>query len=176
MKTITFITIGKGVSAMLHPNEKIQQKIAIMNAKKVLNELLYLEVIDFEEYDSNWLKVFEISLKQFRKINSKPKYLMPIGDDKNGYVLWLVSSLDFFKDKEEWLILVPNCTQPVWANVRVLDFTKALEELWKTSESRSFIIADKSTGLIAQIYSEEQHYEIHVDKCDTSSINNKNDK
>ncbi|QHC05737.1 hypothetical protein GRQ40_04735 [Anoxybacillus sp. PDR2] len=147
-----------------------------MNAKKVLKQLLYVELIAFEQHDSHWLKIFEISLKQFRKINSKPKYLMPIRDDKNDYILWLVNSLYFFKDKEEWLILVPNCTQPVWANVRVLDFTKALEELWKTSESRSFIIADKSTGLIAQIYSEEQHYEIHVDKCDISSINNKNDK
>jgi hypothetical protein len=101
---------------------------------------------------------------------------MCIGDDKNDCILWLVSSLDFLKDKEEWLILVPNCTQPVWANVRVLDFTKAIEELWETSESHEFIIADKSTGLIAQVYSEEHQYEIHVDKCDTTNINNKNIK
>ena len=157
---------------MSNQNGKIQRKIALMNAKKVVNQFSYLELINFEDYDSHWLEVFEVPLKQFRKIDSEPTYSKPIGDNKEGFISWFVSSLSFLGEKKEWFILVPNCSQPVWANVRVLKFSKAVEELWETSESRDFIIADKSMGIIAQIYCEEKNYEIHVGKCNISNINN----
>ena len=78
------------------------------------------------------MEVFEFPLKHFRKIDSEPTYSMTIGDS-NGYISWFESSLEFLKEKKEWFILVPNCPFSVWANVRVLNITKAIEELWETS-------------------------------------------
>lgn len=173
METITFITIDKEVIVMSYRNEKILKKIALMNAKKTLNQLSYIELIDFEDYDSQWLKLFEFPLKQFRRIDSEPTYSKPIGDTI-GFISWFESSLDFLKENREWVILVPNCQFPVWANVRVFDITKAIEELWETSENRDIILADKSTGSIAQIFVEEKNYEIHVGKCDITNIDKKN--
>ncbi|QCT01655.1 hypothetical protein E6C60_0935 [Paenibacillus algicola] len=173
METITFITIDKEVIVMSYQNEKILKKIALMNAKKTLNQLSYIELIDFEDYDSQWLKLFEFPLKQFRRIDSEPTYSKPIGDTI-GFISWFESSLDFLKENNEWVILVPNCQSPVWANVRVFDITKAIEELWETSENRDIILADKSTGSIAQIFVEEKNYEIHVGKCDITNIDKKN--
>ncbi|KAB2494843.1 hypothetical protein F8155_08090 [Priestia endophytica] len=144
-----------------------------MNARKTLNQLSYLELIDFEDCDSHWLELFESPLKQFRRIDSEPTYIKPIGDNSN-YISWFESSLDFLKGKNEWFILVPNCSLPVWANVRVLNSTKAIEELWEKSEYRDIILADKSTGSISQIFLEEKNYEIHVGKCDITNIDKKN--
>lgn len=158
---------------MSYQNEKILKKIALMNAKKTLIKLSYIELINFEDYDSQWLKLFEIPLKQFRKIDSEPTYSKHIGDTID-YISWFESSLDFLKGKKEWFILVPNSHFPVWANVKVLNITKAIEELWETSENRDIILADKSTGSIAQIFLEEKNYEIHIGKCDITKIDKNN--
>lgn len=120
-----------------------------------------------------WLELFNISLKQFHKIDSKPTYTRPIGDNK-GYISWFESSLDFLKEKKEWVILVTNYPSSVWANVRVLDFTRAIEELWEKSGRQDLIIADKSTGSIVQIFSEEKDYEIHIGECDIMNVDKKN--
>ncbi|EIT84452.1 hypothetical protein A374_15042 [Fictibacillus macauensis ZFHKF-1] len=158
---------------MSYQNEKIIKKIALMNAKKTLNQLSNIELIEFEDYDSRWLKLFEVPLKQFRKIDSEPTYSKPIGDT-TSYISWFESSLDFLEEKKEWFIQVPNCQFPVWANVRVMNITKAIEELWETSENRDIIVADQSTGSIAQIFIEEKNHEIHVGKCDITNIDKKN--
>ena len=151
-------------------NEIIRRKISLINAKKVMADFTYLELIKFEEYDSPWLELFESKLKEFRKIDSKPTYVKPIGDKKNNTILWIENSLSFFKEKKEWFIVVPKCTEPVWANVHVMDYIKAIEELWTKSELNSFLIADKSTGTIVQIFFEEKYYEIHVEKCDITLL------
>lgn len=70
----------------------------------------------------------------------------------------------------EYFILVPNCLEPIWANVRILNFTKFIEELWDISETNEFTIADKGTGQIVQIFSEEEYYEIHFECCDIKPI------
>ncbi|WP_212029828.1 hypothetical protein [Metabacillus lacus] len=158
---------------MSFQNEKILNKKALMNAKNTLILLSHIELINFEDYDSQWLKLFEFPLKQFRKIDSKPTYSKPIGDTI-CHISWFESSLEFLKEKKEWFILVPNCQFPVWANVRVLSITKAIEELWETSENRDIILADKCTGSIAQISLEENSYEIHMGKCDITNINKNN--
>ncbi|WP_026678535.1 hypothetical protein [Fictibacillus gelatini] len=144
-----------------------------MSAKKIINQFSYLELIEFEDDDSLWLNLFEGPLKQFRQIDSKPTYIKPIGDNKNSYISWFENSLAFLKEKKEWIILVPNCPRPIWANVRVLNFTKGIEELWEKSKFHDFIIANKSTGNIVQIFSEEKNYEIHIGECDfTKNKNN----
>lgn len=173
METITFIIIDKEVVAMLYQNEKILKKKTLMSAKKTLIQWSYIELIDFEDYDSQWLSLFEVPLKQFRKIDSESTYSKPIGYSID-YISWFESSLDFLKNNKEWFILVPNCQFPIWANVRVLDITRAIEELWETSINRDIIIADKSTGSIAQIFLEEKNYEIHVGKCDIAKIDKEN--
>lgn len=154
---------------MSYQSEKIQKKIALMNAKKTIKQFSNLELINFEDYNSYWIRLFEFPLKQFRKIGSKPTYSRPIGDN-NDFISWFESSLDFLKEKKEWFILVINYPYPVWANVRVVNFTKSIEELWGKSEYRDLIIADKSSGSIVQIFSEEKDYEIHVGKCDITNI------
>ena len=149
-------------------NENIQTKIALMNATKKLKQLSYLEFIKFEEYDSYWLQLFDSELRRFRKINSIPTYSKSYENNK-GNIVWLENSLDSFENKKEWLILVINYPLPVWANVRVLNYTGALEELWESSDYHELIIADKSTGRIAQVFSEEDSYEIHIGKCDIAN-------
>ncbi|MCY7495166.1 hypothetical protein [Bacillus safensis] len=149
---------------MVYQNEKIQKKIALMNAKKKINQLAYLEVIDFEDDSSQWLKLCEAVLKQFRQINSTPSDILTITDSES-VMAWLKNSLDFLKEKKEWFILVLNDPFPVWANVKALDFDKAIEEIWLFSENHNVIVADKVTGKIAQIYSEEKHFELHIGRC-----------
>ncbi|MBS2970789.1 hypothetical protein J9317_18760 [Metabacillus sp. KIGAM252] len=141
-----------------------------MTAKKVMQQLTYLELIDIEEHDSTWLQVFESKLKEFRRIDSKATYTKSVSDLENNTILWIENTLSFLKEKKEWLIVVPKCPEPVWANVQVLDYTKAIGELWNTSESNSFLIADKSTGTVVQMFFEEQCYEIHVGKCDITNV------
>ncbi|MGX9291379.1 hypothetical protein ACSLGF_09165 [Bacillus sp. A015] len=150
---------------MLYQNEKIQKKIAMMNAKKKINQLAYVELTDFEDDNSQWLNLCETVLKQFRQINSTPSDSLTITDNK-AIMAWVKNSLDFLKEKKEWFILVVNDPFPVWANVRALDFDKAIEELWEGSENHNVIVADKVTGKIAQIYSEEKHFELHIGKCE----------
>ncbi|APT48241.1 hypothetical protein BSA145_13920 [Bacillus safensis] len=135
-----------------------------MNAKKKINQLAYLEVIDYEDDSSQWLKLCEEVLKQFRQINSTPYDILTITDSES-VMAWLKNSLDFLKEKKEWFILVVNDPFPVWANVKALDFDKAIEEIWLFSENHNVIVADKVTGKIAQIYSEEKHFELHIGRC-----------
>ncbi|MBU8657605.1 MULTISPECIES: hypothetical protein [Bacillus] len=149
---------------MVYQNEKIQKKIALMNAKKKINQLANLEVIDFEDDSSQWMNLCEAVLKQFRQINSTPSDILTITDSES-VMDWLKNSLDFLKEKKEWFILVVNDPFPVWANVKALDFDKAIEEIWLFSENHNVIVADKVTGKIAQIYSEEKHFELHIGRC-----------
>ncbi len=149
---------------MVYQNEKIQKKIALMNAKKKIQQLAYIEVIGFEDDASQWLKLCEAVLKQFRQIDSTPSDILTI-TDKVSVMAWLKNSLDFLKEKREWFILVVNDPFPVWANVKALDFDKAIEEIWLSSENHNIIVADKATGKIAQIFSEEKHFELHIGNC-----------
>lgn len=153
---------------MSYQNINIVKKLSLINAKKTMKHLSYLDLIEFEEYDSIWLKLFEIPLKQFRKIDSEPAYSKSY-DSNLDYISWFESVIGFLKLNKEWIILVPNCQFPVWANVNVSDSTKALKELWDTSEDRDIILAVKSTGDIAQISLEEDKYEVHVAKCDMTN-------
>ncbi|PFY85636.1 hypothetical protein [Bacillus pseudomycoides] len=161
---------------MIYQNEKIRRKKALISAKKVFSQFSNLELIEFENPDSAWIELFDAALKKFRNVDSKPTFHIPIGDVKSKYILWIESSLgslgslSFSNHKTEYFILVPNCLEPIWANVRILNFTKSIEELWDISETNEFIIADKSTGQIAQIFSEEECYEIHFECCNTNPI------
>ncbi|ALC82625.1 hypothetical protein AM592_14355 [Bacillus gobiensis] len=112
---------------------------------------------------------FEEVLKQFRRIGSTPSFQKPAGDFKDNYISWIKSSLSFQNDKEELLILVPNCLEPIWANVKILNFAMVIEELWDISQTNEFTLADKNTDHIVQVYFEEEGYEIHIERCNTSS-------
>ena len=171
MVTITSIIINNEVNAMSYQNINIQKKIASINAKKMIEQYSSIELIDLEDYDSCWSELFQYSLKKFRKIDSEPTFRKHIGNDSED-ISWVENSLDFLKEKKEWFILVTNEPLPTWANVRVLNFTKAIEEFMTKQKEIDFIIADKSTGSIVQVFSEEREYEIHVGKCDISNIKN----
>ncbi|UTR16750.1 hypothetical protein MM221_09770 [Salipaludibacillus sp. LMS25] len=155
---------------MANRQNVIREKIALMRAKETIEKFKHLELISFENFDSHWIQAFTELLKQFNLINSTPTYSKPIGDSDESYLSWFEDSLSFLKEKNQWFILVPNCLQPIWANVKVRHFTKAIEELWTISESNSFLIADKSTGNVAKIFCEEKDYEIHVGKCDITKV------
>ena len=47
-----------------------------------MKEFTCLELLDFEEFDSPWIDLFEPLLKQFRRIDSKPTYYKLIGDSE----------------------------------------------------------------------------------------------
>lgn len=154
----------------MHENGNIRRKIALMNARQVIKQFSHLELIKFEDHDSLWIDMFEIVLKQFRRIDSTPSYQKPVGEIKSNYISWIESSISFLNNNKELLLLVPNCLEPIWANVKILDFSKVIEELWDISNTNEFIIADKNTTQIAQVYSEEECFEIHVASCSTSLI------
>ncbi|MED2794092.1 hypothetical protein P4256_20590 [Bacillus wiedmannii] len=158
---------------MIYQNERIRRKKALISAKKSIGQFSNLELIEFENPDSAWIELFDIALKKFRKIDSKPKFCNPIGNVKSKDILWIensLTSLNFSNHKTEYFILVPNCLEPVWANVRILNFTKFIEELWDISETNEFTIADKGTGQIVQVFSEEEYYEIHFECCNINPI------
>ena len=142
---------------------KNTEKIALMNAKKKIQQLAYIEVIDFEDDASQWLKLCETVLKQFRQIDSTPSEILT-NTDKDSIMTWL-KFIRFSQREKEWFILIENDPFPVWANVKALDFDKAIEEIWLFSENHSIIVADKITGKIAQIFSEEKHFELHIGNC-----------
>ena len=81
-----------------------------MNARKSMKEFTCLELLDFEEFDSPWIDLFEPLLKQFRRIDSKPTYYKLIGDSKENNILWIENSLSFLKKnkKKSGLSLFPN--------------------------------------------------------------------
>lgn len=163
----------RGGQIMIYQNERIRRKKALISAKKSIGQFSNLELIEFENPDSAWIELFGIALKKFRKIDSKPKFCNPIGNVKSKYILWIensLTSLNFSNHKTEYFILVPNCLESVWANVRILNFTKFIEELWDISETNEFTIADKSTGQIVQVFSEEEYYEIHFECCNINPI------
>ncbi|MDY7224715.1 hypothetical protein [Halalkalibacterium halodurans] len=151
---------------MTNRNEMVERKKALINARKTMGKFEYLQLINFEEQKSYWIHLFQPKLEEILKINSKPTYEKIEGDREENYILWIQDCLSFLKNVKEWLIGVPYCS--VWANVRVLDYAKAIEELWLFSETNSFLIADKSSGIIVQTFSEEKCYEIHIGKSDVT--------
>ncbi|SCC22531.1 hypothetical protein [Bacillus wiedmannii] len=158
---------------MIYQNDRIRRKKALISAEKIISLFSNFKFIEFENPDSAWIELFDIPLKKFRKVDSKPKFCIPIGNVKSKYILWIensLASLNFSNHITEYFILVPNCLEPIWANVRILNFTKFIEELWDISETNEFTIADKGTGQIVQIFSEEEYYEIHFECCDIKPI------
>ncbi|ADC51500.1 hypothetical protein BpOF4_17295 [Alkalihalophilus pseudofirmus OF4] len=148
------------------PNEKIIRKKAIIEAKKTMSALTNFELLNFEEFDSDWLISVENQLQLFRKLDSKPAFTNA-NKNKDEVSEWIVNSLDFLKNKKEFSVIIPNTSYPVWANVKVEDLIKGISELLKISISNELSIADKSSTIIAQIYSEEKGYEIHIGKVIT---------
>ncbi|MDV2686472.1 hypothetical protein RYX56_19055 [Alkalihalophilus lindianensis] len=148
------------------PNEKIIRKKAIIEAKKTTSSLTQFELLNFEEFDSDWLISFEDQLQLFRKLDSNPTFTNA-NINKDEVSEWIINSLDFLKNKKEFSIIIPNTSYPVWANVKVEDLIKGITELLKMSVSNELSIADKSSATIAQIYSEEKGYEIHIGKVKT---------
>lgn len=73
-----------------------------------MKEFTCLELLDFEEFDSPWIDLFEPLLKQFRRIDSKPTYYKLIGDSKENNILWIENSLSFLKQKKR---VVYRCSQ-----------------------------------------------------------------
>lgn len=144
--------------------QKILKKTSLLKAKAILNGLSYLKLIDFEYEESHWIELFEHPLKQFRQVDSKPSYTSAIVGSPMSTV-WLEGQLHYFKGKQEWLIAIPDCILPVWANVKVLGFTNALQEIW-TKFGYDIIVADKSEGVITQVFIENTNYEVHMWKCE----------
>ncbi|AFS78657.1 hypothetical protein Curi_c16500 [Gottschalkia acidurici 9a] len=140
----------------------IKRKLALINAKKIMAQFSSIKLIEFEERNSKWIEKFSLVIKEFIKINSTPTYSLKICNKANSYFRWLEESLIFLKDNKEWLIIVPNCNETIWANVVVDSYSKALRELHNISSGREFIVADKNTEIIAAIYHEECEYEIHI--------------
>lgn len=143
--------------------EKIKKKLAFNKARTTITNFIQVEFIAFEE-DADYLASLEDILKGFRKIGSQPTYTTK--SNNPDYMNWIEESTSFLKTIKEWVILVPNSELPVWANVRVLNFSHAIRELVNISESGEFIIADKSSGYIVQLFVEENNYEIHIGKLE----------
>ncbi|MCK0473221.1 hypothetical protein [Halalkalibacter sp. APA_J-10(15)] len=153
---------------MSNRKEKIQKRIALMKAKKTMKDLSYVELINIEEDGSIWLDVIAAPLKQFRRIGPKSAFIKMM-DEHNSTISWLENEVNFLKEEREWLILVPNSSWPVcvWANVKVLDFSKAMTELWEASENGDLIIASKSSGFIIELLTKDKHFELYIGQCDT---------
>ncbi|MGD7007030.1 hypothetical protein [Metabacillus sp. 84] len=144
-------------------SQNIKKKIAILNAKNEMNKFSFLEFFEYEMDGSVWVSQFEKTLKKFRSIDSTPLLNKEYGDSQSNNLKWIVDSLGYFKDKQELLILVPNILEPIWVNVKVISFEKSIEELLTISQTNEFTIGDKSTGRIAQLFCEEEGYEIHTE-------------
>ena len=140
---------------------KIRRKKTELTARKILNQLTSIELINFEEENSNWIKKFKAVLDQFHKIDSKPIDLISLNKPREAYLKWIHKGFSFLLGKDEWLIVVPNCDEPIWANVFVKDCHDALVSVWDLAESKEFVIANKSSGQIAAVFSEENGYEFH---------------
>jgi hypothetical protein len=140
---------------------KIRRKKAELTARKIIDQLASIELINFEEENSNWIERFKPVLDQFHKIDSKPIDLISLHEPREAHLKWIHEGFDFLLGKDEWLIVVPNCDEPIWANVSVKDSSNALVSVWDLSESKEFVIANKSSGQIAAVFFEENGYEIH---------------
>jgi hypothetical protein len=142
----------------------IRRKRTELAARTIINKLSSIKFIEFENDSSIWIDKCKSILKQFHSLDSIPADFIKIGKRRDDYVLWAQSTLNFFNDKKEWLILVPNCNEPVWANVFITNFNQAIASLWDTSECNEFVIVDKISQRIAAIFNEEKGYEIHITK------------
>jgi hypothetical protein len=141
-------------------NNVIQRKISIINAKKSLQNLKHLKLIDFEEQGSKFVVGVEPILIEMRKIKSKPTFKKTIGESEED-LSWLQDKLLFLKDENEWLIVVPNTVYlPIWANVAVRDYNGAISEMWDIGPE--FCIAIKKESKVTQVFIEEYSIEVHI--------------
>ncbi len=139
----------------------IQRKKTELVARTVINKLSGIKFIEFENDSSIWTDKCKNTLEQFHSLDSIPTDFIKVGKSRNEYVLWVQNTLSFFNGKKEWLILVPNCDEPIWANVLITDFNAAIASLWDTSECNEFVIVDKKSQQVAAIFNEEKGYELH---------------
>ena len=142
-------------------NELIKRKRAEMIARKVVSQIQGLTLMHFEEENSEWVTKFQSLLKRYHQLDSKPEGFMSVSESRDGYLLWLEQGFDFLKDKEKWVIVVPNCDEPIWAEVLVNDFKIALSSLWEISDCNEFVIADKTTSQVGAVFCEDNGYELH---------------
>lgn len=141
--------------------DKLRKKRNEISARNILGQFSGISLIEFEKEDSIWISRFQGYLSQIQKIDSNPSALIKFGKATNEYLSWIQYELDFLRNKKEWLIIVPNCEGPVWANVLISSFAEALSSLWNNSNSNEFVIADKTSGQVAVVFCEENCYELH---------------
>jgi hypothetical protein len=139
----------------------MQRKKTELIARTVINKLSGIKFIGFENDSSIWVDECKSVLEQFHSLDSISTDFIKAGKNRDEYVLWAQSTLSFFNGKKEWLILVPNCNEPIWANVFVINFNEVIASLWDTSECNEFVIVDKKSQQIAAIFNEEKSYELH---------------
>lgn len=140
---------------------KIRRKKAELIARRVLNHLSSIELCDFENENSEWIKRFQAVLNQFHKLDSNPVDSIKVDETRDTHLKWIQKGFNFLMSKDEWLIVVPNCDEPIWANVLVKDFYDALASIWDLSESKEIVIANKSSSQIAAVFFEENVYQLH---------------
>ncbi len=139
----------------------IKRKRTELLARGIINKISGIKLIGFEDENSLCLTNSKNVLKQLHSIDSTPVDFIKVGMARNDYIIWIQKCFDFLKDKNEWLILVPNCEEPIWANVLVTNFYDAVSSLWDISECNEFVVLDKNTQQIGAIFCEEKYYEFH---------------
>ncbi len=138
----------------------IRKKKIELLAHKVINNLLGIKFVRFEDEKSLWIKDIDRILEKIIRIDSTPVENIKIGKKKEEYLLWVQNCLNFLKDKKEWLILVPTSNGSIWTTVLIENFGLATSSLWDMS-SNEFIIANKDLRKVIAIFSEEKYYEFH---------------
>ncbi len=160
MGTIIFI-----MNERIH---KIRRKKAELIARNVIHLIASLELIEFENENSDWIKKFGMLLNQFHKFDSKPVDSISCESSREDHIEWIQNGFDFLANTDQWLIVVPNCDEPIWANVRVTGFEKAITSIWDVSESNEFVLANKTSCQIGAIFFEEKSYDLHKMKIEST--------
>lgn len=142
--------------------EIINEKKAMINATRIISSFKYIEFKRFEDRESKSINEISKVLDEFNYINSNPNYIMEKGKFKESYINWIIECLDYLREIDEWIIIIPDCKIPVWATIIVKEFENAILELWDMSKGSDIVIVSNKNLSIAVIYDEEYHYEIHT--------------
>lgn len=138
---------------MENRKELIRKKTALLKVKQDINKINSLYLIDLLEVKTDKIKKY---INQIHELNSYdyPEISSKTLDEDNIMIKWIIKEISILKDSNIWVM--PFDEMGIWwIKVKVLDWEKAIEQLWYRGE---FCIIEESNKKCFYIQFDE-------DKC-----------
>lgn len=135
-----------------------QKKIEFVKSKKEMKHITAVSVIEFIESESSNIKMYRCELQDLLNYKECPPLAIKKKDtDIDDTIMWIQTELTFLKSNVIWLI--PCGERGIWwAKTKVIDYKRALHQLWE--QSQDICIIDIDNSVIFSISINENNIEI----------------